>query len=64
MVRGKEDGKQEMGLKEEVVVELLEQMMEVVVEALRLTGVPVRSGQPARQLMGVLTEEVEEEVLI
>jgi hypothetical protein len=64
MVRGKEDGKQEMGLKEEVVVELLEQMMEVVVEALRLTGVLVRSGQPARQLMGVLTEEVEEEVLI
>jgi|tagenome__1003787_1003787.scaffolds.fasta_scaffold16326698_1 hypothetical protein len=57
-----------MGLKEDhseaVVVELLEQMMEVVEEALKVIDVPGRSGQPARQLMGVLMEEEVVEVLI
>jgi hypothetical protein len=57
-----------MGLKEDhseaVVVELLEQMMEVVEEALKVIDGPGRSGQPARQLMGVLMEEVVVEVLI
>jgi hypothetical protein len=57
-----------MGLKEDhseaVVVELLEQMMEVVEEALKAIDVPGRSGQLARQLRGVLMEEVVVEVLI
>lgn len=57
-----------MGLKEDhseaAVVELLEQMMEVVEEALKVIDVPGQSGQPARQLMGVLMEEEVVEVLI
>lgn len=57
-----------MALKEDhseaVVVELLEQMMEVVEVALKAIDVPGRSGQLARQLMGVLMEEEVVEVLI
>jgi hypothetical protein len=57
-----------MALKEDhseaVVVELLEQTMEVVEEALKAIDVPGRSGQLARQLMEVLMEEVVVEVLI
>jgi hypothetical protein len=57
-----------MGLKEDhseaVVVELLEQMMEVVEEVLKVIDGPGRSGQPAQQLTGVLMEEEVVEVLI